>query len=426
MNTPAWSFREIISAKLGRSQAKACRSGAGRAPPLRYNERTMSQSAAATCFAPAGRASPEKLQEQSAAVVSIEMLRAVLDALPCIAVVVNRERQIVYGNRAALALGGVEALSEALGKRPGEVAGCIHSGGDGGCGTNEACRYCGAVLSVLEGLAGRPAACECRITRRVGERSEHLDLTVTAAPVTVGGEPFAVVSMHDISHQKRRRVLERIFFHDVMNTASCVQGLADALIRRSGDTSAAATARTLASAAGQLMHEIASQRTLAAAEDGELEVERIRLVPQAMVREEVERLLGFPAFRDRQIEIDPQSADGAIETDRALLGRIMSNMLRNALEATLPGEAVRAGCRERGDGVEFWVWNPGEMPREVQVQVFQRSFSTKGEGRGLGAYSMKLLAERYLGGTVSFTSSAAGTEFRMHCPHVIPSTPRSA
>ena len=94
-------------------------------------------------------------------------------------------------------------------------------------------------------------------------------------------------------------------------------------------------------------------------------------------------------------------------TDRVLLGRVLDNMLRNALEATLPGGTIRAGCHAAGDDVEFRVWNPGEMPRDAQLQVFQRSFSTKGNGRGLGTYSMKLLTGRYLGGTVSFHSSAA-------------------
>ena len=51
------------------------------------------------------------------------------------------------------------------------------------------------------------------------------------------------------------------------------------------------------------------------------------------------------------------------------------------------------------------------------MKIFQRSFSTKGEGRGLGTYSMKLLTERYLGGRVSFTTSAdEGTIFKVALP----------
>ena len=60
------------------------------------------------------------------------------------------------------------------------------------------------------------------------------------------------------------------------------------------------------------------------------------------------------------------------------------------------------------------------MPPKVQLQVFQRSFSTKGLGRGLGTYSMRLLTQRYLGGTVSFSSKEGeGTEFRARYPRVL-------
>ena len=58
------------------------------------------------------------------------------------------------------------------------------------------------------------------------------------------------------------------------------------------------------------------------------------------------------------------------------------------------------------------------MPDEVQLQLFQRSFSTKGQtGRGIGTYSMKLLGERYLGGRVEFISRhPEGTTFTLSLP----------
>jgi len=57
------------------------------------------------------------------------------------------------------------------------------------------------------------------------------------------------------------------------------------------------------------------------------------------------------------------------------------------------------------------------MPPEVAPQVFQRSFSTKGADRGLGTWSMKLFAEEYLGGAVSFqTDRERGTTFSLVLP----------
>jgi len=95
-------------------------------------------------------------------------------------------------------------------------------------------------------------------------------------------------------------------------------------------------------------------------------------------------------------------------------------MLKNALEATPAKENVTLGAWRDADQVEFWVDNPTFMPRDVQLQVFKRSFSTKGSGRGIGTYSMRLLASRYLGGTVDFSSSEAqGTTFRLRLPQDI-------
>ena len=113
-----------------------------------------------------------------------------------------------------------------------------------------------------------------------------------------------------------------------------------------------------------------------------------------------------------------QVCEGTIITDRQLLRRVLGNMLKNALEATLPHGTVTLSCMDGGDAMTFCVHNPGVMPPEVQLQIFQRSFSTKGEsGRGIGTYSMKLFGERYLGGTIDFVSNQEeGTTFHLRLP----------
>jgi len=57
---------------------------------------------------------------------------------------------------------------------------------------------------------------------------------------------------------------------------------------------------------------------------------------------------------------------------------------------------------------------------ETQLQVFNRSFSTKGKNRGLGTYGAKLLTERYMGGKISFAShEGEGTTFFLWLPFFI-------
>jgi len=112
------------------------------------------------------------------------------------------------------------------------------------------------------------------------------------------------------------------------------------------------------------------------------------------------------------LELDPAATDEVTRTSKPLLHRILGNMVKNALEATAAGGTIRLGCDREAGGLHFWVNNPGFMSRSVQLQVFNRSFTTKGVGRGIGTYSIRLLGEKYLGGRVSFESSEAeGTTF---------------
>jgi signal transduction histidine kinase len=92
-------------------------------------------------------------------------------------------------------------------------------------------------------------------------------------------------------------------------------------------------------------------------------------------------------------------------TDKILLQRVIINLLKNALEATPLNGTVTTGIRNNDDKIIFWVKNDQLIPKDVQMQLFQRSFSTKGAGRGLGSYSIRLLTENYLEGKVNFISN---------------------
>ena len=68
------------------------------------------------------------------------------------------------------------------------------------------------------------------------------------------------------------------------------------------------------------------------------------------------------------------------------------------MEATETNESITAGIEDRGKKIVFWVRNNQVIPEDIQFQLFHRSFSTKGSGRGLGTYSIRLLTENFLKG----------------------------
>ena len=122
----------------------------------------------------------------------------------------------------------------------------------------------------------------------------------------------------------------------------------------------------------------------------------------------------------RKIVLAQSSANITFASDPTLLKRSLGNLLRNALEACQPGETVTLSCQVQGGDIVFAVHNPGAIPPASQLQIFNHSFTTKGLGRGLGTYSVKLLIERYLKGRVHFISTPeVGTTFYVTLP-VIP------
>jgi hypothetical protein len=366
-----------------------------------------------THFAPAERAMHSQIEQDAALFSGNSLTRSLLDAIPDTILVLNHERQVVFANEACVSQLKLADREAALGQRPGELVGCAHATeGEGGCGTTEFCRNCGAVKAILSSINGAPAIRECQITLRNGDA---LDLRACAKPLDVEGQPFTVFTLSDMAAEKRRRALERIFFHDVLNTAGLVSMVSEIIHDRPAE--AGHLIDNLYRASHRLIDEISSQRDLASAESGELIPAPERFNAFRLMAELAEQYACHPAAADRSIDVIEPGEWLTIESDRTLLGRVLGNMIKNALEASQPGDTVTLSCTDAGSDIRFAVHNPTYMPNQVQLQVFNRSFSTKGIGRGLGTYSMKLLSERYLGGRVCFeTSRVIGTTFYADYP----------
>jgi len=170
----------------------------------------------------------------------------------------------------------------------------------------------------------------------------------------------------------------------------------------------------------QLIEQIRAQRDLAAAERGTLTPSWSTIVLGDLFDDLRAAYETHPVAKDRTIKFVAQIPDGwSMQSDRVLLNRVLGNLIKNALEASEPGGQVTVTCDlVNGDQVRFSVHNATVMPRNVQLQVFKRSFSTKGgTGRGLGTFSVKLLTTQHLGGQVAFESARGrGTTFLVTLP----------
>jgi len=361
-----------------------------------------------TYFAPAERADQALVEHDYNLFTGFSQVNELINALPFIAAVLNEQRQIVYGNKPLLEAMGFNKFEEILSLRPGELINCVHAHEmPGGCGTSESCRVCGAVIAIQECLnSNKKIVSECRITAMQSDKIVSFDFRVTASPFQFENHSFVVLSFDDISNEKRRQVLERLFFHDIINTAGGLRGFIEFLEVTDDPEERLEYIKIASRLSETLIEEILSQRELLAAEAGELKakMEEVEIAP--LVEGVIQQIIHHSVSKDKLVKSLDINPVLATVSDPVLLKRVLLNLLKNAVEASQKGMEITVGVKSDSDKhIEIWVKNETLIPKDIQLQIFQRSFSTKDESRGTGTYSIKMFTEQYLNGKVSFVSN---------------------
>lgn len=366
-------------------------------------------------FASPERSDENEIKRQGRLFSRSRQAKRFANFVPDPVLVLNQNRQVVFSNTAAIKLVETVGTGDPTGLRPGELLRCENAlAGICGCGTSSLCRYCGAVKAILSGLKGVDAIEECHIDQ--GPSGESLLFRCYTYPLKIGQEIFAVFILRDVTQETRVQILEHVFFHDIKNTLTALNGWVSMLKNVNG-AKAREVRDVLVLLADELSDDVNAQEQLMSAETNQLAVSIGTVNSLALLKEAAALYKEHELARGKQISINPDSASIDFRSDHSLLKRVLCNMTKNALEATEEGNAIDLGCFAGNMGVEFRVHNPGLIPPDVRAQIFKWSFSTKGKGRGLGTYGMRLLTERYLGGKVWLVSTEdEGTTFIARYP----------
>lgn len=326
-----------------------------------------------------------------------------MELLPVPVMVLDSNFSIITVNKGLLAILGSDG-SDLIGRNPSEVMGYRNS-------------YSG---KMVEGFFKNPQypgpngmTQECSIIAGDGR---HLNFRIILKPYTFENIRLVIMIMQDIADEKYRDALERIFFNDMINTASGIYSLL-AIVHSSPELFKEMSPRLINLTQGML-DDIESQRDLRLVELGEIQPEREKVNGLDLLRELCDYFEHMEIAEDKSLEISGNARVVVLYTDRRLLRRVLSNMIKNALEASKSDGTVEV-CVEELDNkhVRFAVHNAGLIPDEVRKRMYERYYSTKGKGRGWGTYSMKLLTENCLNGKIYFKSSAEdGTTFFAEYP----------
>jgi two-component system heavy metal sensor histidine kinase CusS len=135
-----------------------------------------------------------------------------------------------------------------------------------------------------------------------------------------------------------------------------------------------------------------------------------------------------PVAERRNVQVDLQQVvDAPVRADADLLGRVLLNLLDNAIKHSPAGATVDVTMRSAGRTHSLSVIDHGPgISRELQDRVFERFFradsarsrseSSATSGAGLGLAIARRIAELH-GGQLDLVESRAGrTEFRLTIP----------
>lgn len=173
---------------------------------------------------------------------------------------------------------------------------------------------------------------------------------------------------------------------------------------------------------------------LARSDAGHLVVHRAPLYLEEVVDDTARSVRPLADKRRVRVELT-DVMESPVEGDADLLGRLLLNLVDNAIKHSPEGGRVAVGMRKKGDQVEVEVADEGAgIPAEARERVFERFFrvdaarvrqeTSHTSGAGLGLAIARRIAEVHDGKLELAESRPGRTVFRMTIPLVLPGLQR--
>lgn len=224
--------------------------------------------------------------------------------------------------------------------------------------------------------------------------------------------------------EKLKEDVERIMIHDLRSPLSGIIGAAKLLLMEDNITQEQRTLISdLEKSAYRLMSRINISLDLYRMEMGSYEYIPTEIDLVKTLQQVRHNLTELSQQRDVEIQAivneQPATKDSTfpVFADKPLMHTLLTNIVRNAVEAAPKGSTVSMNMVSDQEKTTFSINNPGVVPARIRDKFFEK-YSTYGKtkGIGLGTYSAKLMAET-MGGTIRMeTDEQAGTTITVTIP----------
>ena len=129
--------------------------------------------------------------------------------------------------------------------------------------------------------------------------------------------------------------------------------------------------------------------------------------------------LALEIFKEKHIKFNSDYDDAQVSIDRTQIVRIITNLIKNAIEAcdTIENPLIQVIIKKIKDRVLIEIKDNGiGISKELSEKIFEPNFTTKSSGMGLGLGMVQNLVNSY-GGKITFKSKVnSGTSFTISFP----------
>lgn len=248
---------------------------------------------------------------------------------------------------------------------------------------------------------------------QVKERLSSDNFSTRETSALLHNQKVRIIAFSDIRSELSSHELEswtkliRVLTHEIMNTVAPITSLSETLSHKAGGNEVRKGLSVIHSTGKQLLDFVESYR-------------RMTLIPRPQprlfyVKPFLERLMTISSEYSRQTvaSLTMSDADLLLYADESLIAHVVTNLLKNAIEADATSITLSAYTMP-DDSICIDIGNNGKpIPVDETGQIFVPFFTTKSTGYGIGLSISRQIMKQSGGSIELVASDTATTLFRL-------------
>ena len=248
---------------------------------------------------------------------------------------------------------------------------------------------------------------------QVKERLSSDNFSTRETSALLHNQKVRIIAFSDIRSELSSHELEswtkliRVLTHEIMNTVAPITSLSETLSHKAGGNEVRKGLSVIHSTGKQLLDFVESYR-------------RMTLIPRPQprlfyVKPFLERLMTISSEYSRQTvaSLTMSDADLLLYADESLIAHVVTNLLKNAIEAGATSITLSAYTMP-DDSICIDIGNNGKpIPVDETGQIFVPFFTTKSTGYGIGLSISRQIMKQSGGSIELVASDTATTLFRL-------------